>query len=359
MKSKHKVLEVKDLEIIDFRSDTITIPTEEMRRAMYEAEVGDDIYREDKTVIQLEEYAAEKVGKEAAIFVTSGTMGNQLALLAHCKRGQEIIVEEDTHIYNAEVGATSFVAGLQAKTIKGDRGIMAISDIEAAIRSKDIHLPETGLICIENTHNMAGGVVTPLEHLRKIYQLGENNFIPIHMDGARIFNAAIYLDCDVKKITQYCDSVMFCLSKGLCAPIGSILAGEKNFIERARRFRKMLGGGMRQAGVIAAPGLIALKYMVDRLVQDHENARKLVEGLVNIRGLKVDKGIQTNIIMVDVKESGFKSYEITDILKERGILANVVNDRIIRFVTHRYITSDNIKHALKVLNNVFSSLSPN
>lgn len=344
------------MKIIDFRSDTITIPTEEMRRAMYEAEVGDDVYREDKTVIQLEEYAAEKVGKEAAIFVTSGTMGNQLALLSHCKRGQEIILEEDTHIYNAEVGATSFVAGLQAKTIKGDRGIVSISDIEAAIRPKDIHLPETGLICIENTHNMAGGVVTPLEHLKKIYQLGKDNSIAIHIDGARVFNAAVYLECDVKEITQYCDSVMFCLSKGLCAPIGSILAGEKDFINRARRFRKMLGGGMRQAGVIAAPGLIALKYMTGRLDQDHENARKLGVGLGDIRGLKVDKEIQTNIVMVDVKESGFKSHEITDILKERGVLANVINDQVIRFVTHKYITSADVEYALKVFEDVIFNL---
>lgn len=344
------------MRIVDFRSDTITVPTEEMRKAMYLAEVGDDVYREDKTVIELEEYAAEKVGKEAAIFVTSGTMGNQLALLSHCQRGQEIIVEEDTHIYNAEVAATSFIGGLQAKPIKGKKGIMSIDDIHNAIRPKDIHMPETGLICIENTHNMAGGIVAPLEYLKELSALAKEHHIPIHMDGARVFNAAAYLNCDVKEITKYCDSVMFCVSKGLCAPIGSLLAGSKDFIDKARRFRKMLGGGMRQAGVIAAPALIALKYMIDRLPEDHENARLLGAGLGNIKGLSVDKDIQTNIVMVDVRESGFKADEISDAFKEKGVLANPINDYTIRFVTHKYVNSRDVEYAIKTVQNVMDSL---
>lgn len=342
------------MRIVDFRSDTITVPTPEMRKAMYEAEVGDDVYGEDLTVKKLEEYAAEKVGKEAALFVTSGTMGNQLALLCHCQRGQEIILEEDTHIYNAEVGGAAVLSGVQVKALKGKKGIMSVEDIEKAIRIKDIHMPKTGLICIENTHNMSGGFVTPLETMEKTYALAKKHALPVHVDGARIFNAATYLNCDVKSITQYCDSIMFCLSKGLCAPIGSILAGSKEFIENARRYRKMLGAGMRQVGVIAAPGLVALEHMVDRLAEDHENARKFADGLRSIRTLKVDGEIQTNILMLDVSNTNYSSDQVVAKLKERGILSGAIDDKTIRFVTHYYVTADDIEYALQIINDIFN-----
>ncbi len=331
----------------DFRSDTITVPTEEMRKAMYEAEVGDDVYREDKTVKALEEYAAVKVGKEAALFVTSGTMGNQIALLCHCQRGQEVILEEDTHIFSAEVGGASFLSGLQTRPLKGKRGIMDIRDIENSVRPTDIHCPETGLICIENTHNMAGGVVASLEELNTIHSWAQGRGLPIHMDGARIFNAATFLKCDVRLITQYCDSIMFCLSKGLCAPVGSILAGTKEFIDKARRYRKMLGGGMRQAGVIAAPGLVALKTMIERLEEDHVNARRLAEGFRNIKGLDVKGEVQSNIVMLDIGDTHYDAHEIVEMFKDKGVFAGAINHQIIRFVTHKYVDEKDVDFALK------------
>jgi len=340
---------------IDLRSDTITVPTEEMRKAMYQAEVGDDVYGEDKTVRALEEYAAAMVGKEAAVFVTSGTMGNQLALLSHCQRGQEIILEEDTHIYNAEVGGASFLSGLQARPFKAEKGIMDIRDIKKLCRPKDIHFPETGLICIENTHNMAGGTVTPPDKLNQIYTWAQANKLPVHMDGARIFNAASYLNCDVRSITRYCDSIMFCLSKGLCAPVGSILAGSREFVNKARRYRKMIGGGMRQAGVIAAPGLVALKTMTDRLAEDHINARKLADGFKNIKGLGINGDIHTNIVMLDTSDTCYNADETVKMFEEMGILAGAIDNNIIRFVTHKYISSEDIDTTLKAAKQLFDN----
>ncbi len=339
----------------DFRSDTITVPTEEMRKAMYEAEVGDDVYGEDKTVKALEEYAAAKVGKEAALFVTSGTMGNQIALLCHCRRGQEVILEEDSHIYNAEVGGAAFMSGLQTRPLNGKRGMMDIRDIKKSVRPSDIHCPETGLVCIENTHNMAGGVVASLEELDNIHSWALGRGLPIHMDGARVFNAAACLECDVRLITQYCDSIMFCLSKGLCAPVGSILAGTKEFVDKARRYRKMLGGGMRQAGVIAAPGLIALKTMTERLEEDHVNARKLAEGFRNIKGLDVKGGIDSNIVMLDVGNTLYDAHGIVEMFKERGVLAGAINHQTIRFVTHKYVNTKDVDFALKTAQAFFNN----
>lgn len=347
--------EILIMKIIDFRSDTVTVPTEEMRKAAYQAEVGDDVYGEDKTVNTLEEYAAAKVGKEAALFVTSGTMGNQIALLSHCQRGQEVILDKDSHIFNAEVGGTSFISGLQTCPIKGVRGIMDIRDIMNSVRPADIHHPQTGLICIENTHNMAGGVVWPLETLRSLYSWAQGKGIPVHMDGARVFNAATYLKCDARMIAQYCDSIMFCLSKGLCAPVGSILAGTKEFIEKARRYRKMLGGGMRQAGIIAAPGLVALKTMVERLEEDHINARKLADGFRNIKGLNITGDIHTNIVMLDTSGTCYNANETVEIFKKRGILAGAIDNYIIRFVTHKYISSEDVDTALKAAKQVFEN----
>lgn len=342
------------MKVIDFRSDTITKPTEEMRKAMYNAEVGDDVYGEDPTINKLEQLAAEKVGKEAALFVPTGTMGNQLALLTHTKRGQEIILEDWAHIFRFEVGGLAFLSGLQARTIAGNNGMMKIQDVKKVISSgEDIHHAKTGLICLENTHNMAGGVVVPIENMNGIYNLAKENNIPVHLDGARVFNASTYLNCDVKEITKYTDSLMFCLSKGLCAPVGSILAGDEVFIEKARRFRKMLGGGMRQAGVLAAAGIIALEKMVDRLEEDHRNIRLLAEGLKNTKGINIDKDtVHTNILMINVKDTEYTSQELSQRMKERGIFATPITDEIMRFVTHLYIDSEDIKKSIDIISDI-------
>ncbi|QIB26505.1 low-specificity L-threonine aldolase [Caloranaerobacter azorensis] len=341
------------MKIIDFRSDTITKPTEEMRKAMYLAEVGDDVYEEDPTVKKLEEIGANLVGKEDALFVPSGTMGNQLALLAHTERGQEIILEEKSHIFMFEVGGLAFISGLQSKTIKGHKGIMCASDIERAIRVNNIHFPQTGLICLENTHNMAGGVITPIELMRKVYEIGLNYKIPIHLDGARVFNAAVGLGVDVKEITKYSDSVMFCLSKGLCAPVGSLLAGDKKFIEKARKYRKMLGGGMRQAGIIAAAGIVALENMIDRLEEDHYNNRLLAEKLININGIQIDMDtVQTNILMIDIVNKNYNADTVISLLKENGIYVSKISDYKIRFVTHMYISKEDILYTAKIMKDI-------
>lgn len=342
------------MRIVDFRSDTITKPTEEMRKAMFEAEVGDDVYGEDPTINKLEEMAANLVGKEASLFVPSGTMGNQLAVLCHTQRGEEVILEERSHIYNYEVAGIAFLSGVQARVVKGNNGIMSANDVEKAIIADgDIHHPQTGLICLENTHNMAGGIVIPPESMKEIYELAKRYNLPVHLDGARVFNASTSLGCDVKEITKYCDSIMFCLSKGLCAPVGSILAGSEEFIKKARRYRKMLGGGMRQAGVLAAAGIVALTSMVERLSEDHKNARLLAEGLKDIKGIQVNwDTVQSNILMVDLTTTEYDSIKLVARLKEKGILASDINSSRIRFVTHKYISQDDIEYTVEVVKSV-------
>ncbi|MBS4540061.1 low-specificity L-threonine aldolase [Clostridium sp. D2Q-11] len=339
---------------IDFRSDTLTKPTEEMRKAMYNAEVGDDVYGEDPTINKLEKLASEIVGKESALFVPTGTMGNQLALLCHTDRGQEVILEDWAHIYRYEVGGLSFLAGLQARPIKSENGIMNPEDVRNAIvKDDDIHHSQTGLICMENTHNMAGGVVVPPSRMKEIFDIAKENNIPVHLDGARVFNAAVALGVDVKELTQYTDSLMFCLSKGLCSPVGSILAGEKKFIDKARRLRKMLGGGMRQGGILAAAGIISLTNMVERLSEDHTRIKELAEGLNKIKGVKInDETVQTNILMINVEDTPYSSNELVDKMKEEGILASSITNDIIRFVTHYYITDEDIEYTIEKLNQI-------
>jgi threonine aldolase len=332
--------------MIDLRSDTVTKPTDEMRRAAYEAEVGDDVYGEDPTVRKLEETAAELLGKEAALFVTSGTQGNQLAVLTHCRSGNEIILEEDSHIFYYESGASAAFAGVQTRTIKGNRGAMDPNLVENAIRSEDQHFPETKLICLENTHNRAGGAVLPLENMKEIYRIGKRHQIPVHIDGARLFNAAAASKIHVKELTQYCDSVQICLSKGLGAPVGSLLAGSKDLIGSARKWRKRLGGGLRQAGIIAAPGLIALTKMRDRLVEDHQNALRLAEGIQNISGLKVVNQVETNMIVVDVSGKNMNAEQFVGLLSGEGVLAGTSGLKLVRFVTHFDVTSEQIDQAL-------------
>ncbi|WP_352419411.1 low-specificity L-threonine aldolase [Proteiniborus sp.] len=342
------------MRIVDFRSDTVTKPTEDMRKAMVNAEVGDDVYGEDPTINELEEMAANLVGKEAALFVPSGTMGNQLAVLCHTQRGNEVILEEKSHIYNYEVGGIAFLSGVQVRIVKGHNGIMSASSVEKAIVADgDIHHPQTGLICLENTHNMAGGIVVPPESMKEIFDLAKKHSLPVHLDGARIFNASTALGCDVKEIAKYCDSIMFCLSKGLCAPVGSMLAGSKEFINKARRFRKMLGGGMRQAGILAAAGVVALTNMIERLSEDHENAKLLAKGLKDISGIEVNvDNVQSNILMMDITTSKYDSYSLVSKLKEEGILVSDINSSRIRFVTHKYISKDDIDYTMSLIKKV-------
>jgi len=284
---------------------------------MKNADVGDDVYQEDPTVNQLEGLAAEKLRKEAALFVPSGTMGNLIAVLTHCQRGDEVILEIDSHIYFYEVGGMSAVAGVIPRLIIGDKGILDPQDVKRALRDDNFHFPKTTLICLENTHNRAGGTIIPPELTEEICQLAHQRNIAVHLDGARIFNAAIALNIEPTLLTKNVDSVMFCLSKGLSAPVGSILAGSKEFIQRARKNRKMLGGGMRQAGILAAAGIIAIENMVERLGEDHKNARILGEGLADIDRIKVDlETIQTNMVNIDLQESGMDTFQFLPKLTE-------------------------------------------
>lgn len=330
---------------IDFRSDTVTMPTEEMRRAMSEAIVGDDVYGDDPTVIELEALAADLMGKEAAMFVPSGTMGNQLAVMTHTRRGDEIIVEESCHIVEHEVGAVAVIAGVNLRTVKGINSVMQPQDVEAAIREEDLHHPETTLICMENA--LSNGRVVPLEDMKKIYDIAKKHNLPVHLDGARIFNAAAHLNVEAKEIAKYTDTVMFCLSKGLCAPIGSILAGSKAFIAKAKKNRKLLGGGMRQAGILAAAGLIALKDMTKRLHIDHENAVYLAGKLAALPGVKVDMdSIHINMVFFTIDNLKMSDAEFTDKLLQKGIKANGAYRGVLRFVTNNDVSREDIDYTI-------------
>ncbi len=338
---------------IDLRSDTVTLPTDEMREAMNNAEVGDDVYQEDPTINRLEELAAKKLGKEAALFVPSGTMGNLIAVLTHCQRGDEVVLEMDSHIYYYEVGGMSAVAGVIPRLIAGDKGILDPQDIKRALREENLHYPKTTLICVENTHNRAGGTIIPPEIIEEICQLGHERNIQVHLDGARIFNAAVALNIEPALLTKNVDSVMFCLSKGLSAPVGSILAGSKEFIQRARKNRKMLGGGMRQAGILAAAGIIALENMVERLEEDHKNARILGEGLADIGGIKVDlETVQTNMVCFDLNKSGMDTHQFLPKLAEYNILGSPRPPTKVRLVTHYGISKDDIQATIKAIKEI-------
>lgn len=344
--------------MIDFRSDTVTKPTKEMRESMMNAAVGDDVLGEDPTVNKLEETAAKMLGKEASIFVPSGTFGNQLAILTHNRRGDEIIVKDDTHVVQYEVAASAVIAGVQLRTVFAEKSYMTWNDIKKYIRSGyDIHQPETGMVELQNS--LGNGDVMPLEDMKLIYDNLKALNIPIHLDGARIFNAAVYLDVNASVVAQYCDSVMCCLSKGLGAPVGSVLAGTEDFVFRARKNRKLMGGGMRQAGVLAAPGLIALEQMTKRLKKDHDNAKILAEAFAehDIFDINPDE-IKTNIFFLKFRTD---DESIPDkfhgVLEQNGILTYPPRKGEIRFVTHYDISDDDIKkfkdflpEALKKLN---------
>jgi len=335
--------------MIDLRSDTVTKPTHAMRQAGFDAEVGDDVFEEDPTVRQLEDRAAEMFGKEAALYVTSGTQGNQAAVLTHCNPGEEIIMEANAHLFLYEGATMSALAGVQPRTIQGERGAMSPEDVEAAIRKDDIHFPKTSLICLENTHNKAGGAILPWDNMKAIHEIGQRYNIPIHLDGARIFNASVATGISVKEYASLTDTVQFCLSKGLGAPVGSILVGPKPFIERARKWRKRLGGGMRQAGVIAAPGLVALNEMVDRLAEDHEHAKQLAESVNSISGLEVEGKVETNIVLINVKETGMDADTFLAKLKEQGVLAVPFGPYTIRMVTNKEVSAEDLPEVKKQL----------
>lgn len=333
------------MKYIDIRSDTVTLPTQKMREAMYKAEVGDDVYEDDPTVRRLEKLAAEKIGKEAALFVPSGTFGNELAVLSHTKRGDEVIVDRSSHIVLHEVGATAIIAGVQLMQFNSKNGIPNPVEIESLIRENDIHYPPTGLICLENAHGM--GRVIDLEIMKKVYEVARSHGVPLHLDGARIFNAACALGVNAKEIAKYTDSVMFCLSKGLGAPVGSMLAGTKEFIERARKGRKLMGGGMRQVGFLAAAGIVALEEMIDRLCEDHQNARFLAESLDKFSEIEVKKErLQINMVFFrfinNVDNSAFISYML-----ENGIKVNPPESGTYRFVTNKDVSKENIDFVLK------------
>jgi threonine aldolase len=328
------------MEYVDLRSDTVTKPTPEMREAMAEAEVGDDVYRDDPTVNRLEALAADMLGKEASLFVPSGTMGNLTALLVHCQRGHEVIVGNLSHIYLNEAGGMSALGGIQPCPIQNQSdGTLALDDILASIRTEDVHHPITRLICLENTQNICGGVPLTPEYTRQAGDLAHRNALFLHIDGARIFNSAAAQNISVKELVEPADSVMFCLSKGLAAPLGSMLVGTQQFITRARHIRKMLGGGMRQVGIVAAAGLISLEKMTKRLADDHARAKKLAEGLRQVDGLVVDTNSPyTNMVYLNLSEAvPMNAQQITQKMKDLGVLVDPENARRFRLVTHYWI----------------------
>lgn len=338
---------------IDLRSDTVTMPTDEMRDAMRNAKLGDDVFGEDPTVRTLEELAARKVGKDCALLVTSGTQGNLVSLLSQTKRGDEIILEENAHIFKYEVGAFSVVGGLTAKLIPSDKGVLDPKVIERAIRPPDIHQPVTRVVCVENTHNMHGGTITHPKRMDEICALARLYDLKVHLDGARVFNAAVALGTNIKNLTKGADSMMFCLSKGLSAPVGSMVAGSEELVETARRYRKMLGGGMRQAGIIAAAGIVALETMVDRLADDHANAKLIARRLSKVPGLSIDmERVQTNIIFVDFSKLGVSKEEIERRFGEQGVKLIALGSTQFRIVTHYGIEREDAERACDVIEDV-------
>jgi len=337
--------------IIDIRSDTVTLPSPAMRKAMYEAELGDDVFQEDPTVNHLEAKAAELLGKEAALFVVSGTMGNLVSIVTHCQRGDEVIVGDQAHSFFYEVGGAAVVGGLAWHCLPNGRGLPDPVAVENAIRPDNIHAPRTGLICLENTHNRCGGVALSSAQMRPIVEIAKRHSVPMHLDGARIFNAAIATGEPVRSLVEPFDSVQFCLSKGLACPVGSLVVGSADFIRRARKTRKMLGGGMRQAGVLAAAGLVALDTMIDRLAEDHANARLLAEGIAEIPGLAIDlSAVQTNIVAFEVL--AMTPAEFVSRLASEGVKVIPFGGRRCRAVTHYGIEREDVLSALAAMRRV-------
>lgn len=342
--------------MIDLRSDTVTKPTPEMRDAMAKAEVGDDVLGEDPTVNRLQEMAAKKMGKEAALFVTSGTMGNLLAVLTQCQRGDEVIMGDLGHTFLFEGGGISALGGIFPHILRNQPdGTLDLAEVRAAIRPDDIHQPVTRMVILENTHNRCGGVVLTPEYMKQVGELVKDRNLMLHLDGARIFNAAAASGVSARELAAEADSVTFCLSKGLCAPVGSVLCGTSDFIARAKRLRKMLGGGMRQAGVLAAAGIVALEQMTERLGEDHLRAKAIADGLAQIRGIQFEMGMpQTNMVFPSLSpEVPSHAAEIARRISEQGIRVGVVGERRFRLVTHYWINDEDVARVIKVFKSIF------
>ena len=346
---------VEEEALIDLRSDTVTQPSPAMREAMYRAEVGDDVYGEDPTVNELERLAAERLGKEAALFLLSGTMGNLVGILSQTRRGDEAIVGEHAHIFLNEAGGAAALGGVQLFPIPSTRGVLSPDTVEASIRADNVHYPRTALVCLENTANRDGGAVVSVEATNAVAAVAHRHGLRLHLDGARLFNAAVALGTPASTLVQQVDSVTFCLSKGLGCPVGSILAGSAPYIKEARRWRKMVGGSLRQSGIIAAAGIVALNEMVDRLAEDHRNARLLAEGLSRLPGLSVDPAaVETNIIFLDVTGPGVDPKRFVQALAERGVKIGSPYGARIRVVTHYQFREEDIPTVLKAAEEALS-----
>lgn len=343
------------MEYIDLRSDTVTVPSPAMRRVMAEAAVGDDVFGEDPTMNLLQEKVASMFEKEASLFVPSGTMANAVAFLAHTQRGDEVIVEKEAHTFNYEVGGPAALAGVQLHTLIGESGILTVDQIKKAVRpAGDVHLPPTRLICLENTHNRGGGKIYPIEEIRLIHEFARSFHIKMHLDGARIFNACAATQIEPAEYGRYFDSLMFCFSKGLGAPIGSIILGSAEFIARARRYRKMLGGGMRQVGFLAAAALYALNHNVDRLEQDHQHAKLLVQALSRVKKFSIDpESVETNIVIFDVSDSGYNSGQVVEIMQKNGLMMIPFGEYLVRAVTHLNVNHQQIERAIGIIRESF------
>ena len=339
-------------DVVDLRSDTLTVPTPAMRRAMAEAQVGDDVWEEDPTVQRLEARAAARFGKAAGLFVASGTMGNQVAVLAHTEPGQEVLADADSHMLNLEVGGIARLSLCQTRPLQTERGLPDPDAVRHAIRPQNIHIPTTGLLALENTHNLKGGVAFTPEEIAEVAAVASEHGVPVHLDGARIFNACVALGRDAREYGQVVDTVQFCLSKGLAAPVGSLLLGPEAFVARARRMRKLVGGGMRQVGILAAAGLVALDTMVDRLADDHRNARRLAEGLRGLPGLRVDPArVPTNIVIFEVTRPGGAA-QLVEGCRACKVKIHAVGPTAIRCVTHKDVDAEDIERALAAVQEI-------
>ena len=342
-------------DFVDLRSDTLTQPTPEMREAMARAEVGDDVWGEDPTVQRLEALSAERLGKAAGLFVTSGTQGNLISVLTHTRPGQEVVVDYDSHVFNNEVAGAPLIGQVQMRPTKTERGFLTPEQVRDAIRPANIHVPPTGLVCIENTHNRHGGTCCTPEETAAVAAVAHEAGVPVHLDGARLFNAAVALGRPAADFARPVDSVTFCVSKGLSAPVGSVICGSAEFIERARRWRKLLGGGMRQVGVLAAAGIVALERMVERLAEDHANARRLGEGLAKLPGLRVDlASVQTNIVILRVERGAAATAELVAGCAARKVKVHAMGPAAMRCVTHKDVDAEDMSRALQAFRELTS-----
>jgi len=336
------------MRIIDLRSDTVTLPTEEMRNAMATAIVGDDVYEDDPTVIKLEKLSAEITGFEAALFTPSGTMANQLAIMAHTKRGDEVILGHNSHVVAHEVGGAAILSNVSYRIVNNPDDTISAQDIHSLVRDEDIHYPDTGLVCLENA--LSNGTVVSVQKMREVYMAAKEYNLPVHLDGARLFNAAVHLNVGPKEITKYCDSVMFCLSKGLCSPVGSILCGDKEFIKKSRKYRKLLGGGMRQIGILAASGLLSLTKMTKRLHIDHDNAQYMASALAKIPFLSVNiDAVHINMVFFKASVQEFDHKGFTQYLLDKGIKTNPQDQGVYRFVTHNDVSREDIDFVVEAV----------